>query len=185
MNSIDVGLSWRILESGPGKPWSFPGAVSPYMKKHYRGPAIYRWAVTLPGEDEPRLIYIGEAEDLSRRLGDVLRSRRVTSKPTTSARLNAKFTEEVSHGNTVTVAKAEFQDFSFNGVTFSQQNWSLSHKFKRCALENLFLSACLGWGERLLNMRIGPRERLRKKSIADGLKSEVVEAMMKAMPEEG
>src|SRR5271157_817941 len=101
MNSIDVEMSWRILESGPGKPWSFPGAVSPYMKKHYRHPAIYRWTVALPGEDEPRLIYIGEAEDLSRRVGDVHRSRRVTSKPTTSARLNGIFTQEVSRGNTV------------------------------------------------------------------------------------
>jgi hypothetical protein len=43
MNSINVEVSWRILESGRGKPWSFPAAVSPYMKKHYGGPAIYRW----------------------------------------------------------------------------------------------------------------------------------------------
>jgi len=155
------------------------------MKKHYGGPAIYRWTVTLPGEDAPRLIYIGEAVDLSRRVGNVLRPRRVTAKPTTSARLNAIFTEEVSRGNTVTVAKAAFQDFSFNGVTFSQQDMSLFHKFKRCALEILLLSAHLGWGERLLNLRIGPREHFRKKLIASGLKSEVVEKMMKAMPEEG
>ena len=154
------------------------------MKKHYGGPAIYKWTVTRPGEDGPLLIYIGEAVNLSVRVGGVLRARRATPKPKTSRRLNAIFTEEVSRGNTVTVSKAEFQDFSFNGTRFSQQDMSLFHKFKRCALENLFLSAYLGWGERLLNLRMEPEEHFRKKLIATGLKSEIARKMVKAMREE-
>jgi hypothetical protein len=185
MNSIDVGVSWRILKSGRGKLWSFPLALSPYMRTHYGGPAIYRWIVTPPGQDEPQLIYIGEAVNLSRRVGNVLRPRRGSAKPKTSARLNAIFTEEVSRGNTVTVARAEFQDFSFNGVTFSQQDMSLFHKFKRCALESLFLCSYLGLGKRLLNLRMEPSEYFKKKWIAIGLKSDIAEEMMKAMPEEG
>lgn len=186
MNSIDVRVSWRILESGRGKLWSFPSPISPYMKKHYEGPAIYRWTVTPPGQDEPQLIYIGETVSLSERVRNVLgAAQRHIAKPETSARLNAIFTEEVSRGNTVTVARAEFQDFSFNGVTFSQRDMSLFHEFQRCALENLFLCSYLGLGKRLLNLRIGPREHLRKKWIAIGIKSDIAEKMMKAMPEEG
>jgi len=179
MNGIDVDVSWHTLESGQGELWAFPNAVTRYMRDQYGGPALYRWCVTGPGNDEPQMIYIGEAVNLIRRVRNVLRP----GKLKTAARLNAIFRGEVDRGNRVTIARAEFQDFSFNGVTFSTQDGSLYHKFKRCALENLFLCSYLGIGKRLLNLRTEPREYFMKRFVANCVSKSVAQDMANAIPE--
>lgn len=83
-------------------------------------------------------VYIGQAEDLVRRIQRVLTPPRATKNGNTNQRLNKIFSDFVRNGRRVVLDYADIDPFEVNGVRFGRD--TLSDSFKRCALENVILA---------------------------------------------
>jgi hypothetical protein len=177
MKSLEIEVRWTAIESAQGKTWTFLTPISPYMRKHFAKPAVYRWCVRQSGKDVPQCIYIGEAVSLVDRIRRVTKPPRQSKPSNTNARLNKIFTDHQSQGLVVTVEQAAFEEFALNGLVFSPSDMTLFHKFKRCALENLILCSCLELGDGLLNLRLEPHNRIEKQLLAAGVDPSVVRKM--------
>ena len=63
-----LAYDWVPVESAPGVAYAFGQPVSPYLRQAYARPAVYRWRIRPGPEGEAELRYIGETEDLPRRM---------------------------------------------------------------------------------------------------------------------
>jgi len=80
------------------------------MRKEYSRPGVYRWARCLPnGRLEP--LYVGETENLYKRLGDYL-------KPSTQTEHKQALGDEKRQGFHVRFELLEFEPFEINGLEF-------------------------------------------------------------------
>ena len=115
--------------------------------------------IRAPGEQkEP--IYIGEAEDLVRRIQRVITPGKKASETNTNYRLNKLFTSYVASGRTVVLDIADIQEFEINGQRYGGD--TLGDRFKRRALENIILvDAAKDFHFELLNIVIDPLEKQR------------------------
>ncbi len=94
MESFKTCYQWRTVLS------EFPRGMTSTFREHYCGPAIYRWRVMRdPGEQTER-IYIGQAENLARRVQRVLTPSSRARNGDTNCRLNKIFSDAVRNGRT-------------------------------------------------------------------------------------
>jgi hypothetical protein len=105
-------------------------------------------------------IYIGEAEDLVRRIQRVITPGKKASETNTNYRLNKLFAGRVESGRTVVLDIAVIQEFEINGQRYGGD--TLGDRFKRRALENILLvDAAKDSHYELLNIVIDPVEKAR------------------------
>jgi hypothetical protein len=102
------------------------------LRRHYERPAIYRW---LTERDEKSSVYIGETENLVRRLTHYLKP---GPSQITNKRLRDRLDEELRLGARISFETLAFDPFSINGHLYSTAN--LGSKEVRCFVENLLLS---------------------------------------------
>ena len=134
-----------------GEPYYFPNKFTPYFRHTYALPAIYRWRVMRRQPGEKEIIYIGEAEDLTRRIQRVLTPSGTANDTDTNKRLHQIFRKCLAENQTVVIDIAKVEPFEINSVRFDQQG--IADCFKRRALENLLLVFELARGEvQLLNI---------------------------------
>ncbi len=178
MRALEVQIRWVPVRNRDGNIWTFPDAFPD--EGRYLGPSVYRWVIRSADQDEAEFlqIYVGQSQSLSERVCGVFSlSASNEADKGTNGRLNAIFREAVSSGNVVNLETAFFGEFSFNGVVFSPDD--LFHPFKRCALENLFLSCSLALGKKLLNRCVDPDERCEEQLREFTKSPRKVEEMMK------
>ena len=132
MTSLEISFRWTPIQGLIDVPYSFPQPVTPYLRNKYGGPAIYRWVAE---RDQRKSIYIGETENLARRLTHYLNP---GPRQPTNKRMRDFLGQELDLGAKVSFEVLEFDPFSINGHAYSMAG--LGSKEVRCLLENLLLS---------------------------------------------
>jgi len=143
---LDLELRWIDIESKPGQAYHFPEAPTIYMRR-YRTPAVYRWAI-LGRDGTLESVYVGEAEDLRRRLGDYLR----TGNRKTALRVSAFLRERLKDHRQILFQTVVFETFAVNLSHFDCSK--LSDPFARKVVENLAILESLQSHCKLLNKGI-------------------------------
>jgi len=189
MGGLNISVTWRsAVTQKNGEAWRFPEKFTPYFKDRYSIPAIYRWRVDKRQPGEQERIYIGEGEELTRRILWVLKPHSSSKPGDTNRRLNEMFRQCVlrfaflgarcskitllgfSHlarrqsseeKRSVWIDVADIDPFEINGIRFEQRD--LGDLFKRRMLEYLLLAiAEADKSYDLLNKIIEPVDRDRE-----------------------
>jgi hypothetical protein len=169
-NSIEVNVHWEPVLNKDGTPYMFPKGSSEFSCEKYTKPVVYRWRIGAAGGTGKDAVYIGEAEDLPRRVQRVLTPAKNKREGDTNRRLHELFEAALTSGTKVHLEVAQFEPFLFNGVRFSVED--LRNSFKRIAVENLFLAVAQTPDLDLLNKYV------------DSTEKEFTKAFMKLSPAE-
>ncbi len=127
---FEIAFRWEDVESGPGEPYRFPDSPTRHMRK-YRVPGVYRWAA-FNHDAGLEAMYVGEAEDLERRLKHYLKPGKSQF---TNLRIKALLEDYQSRGMEIRLQLVAFDDFIFNSCKLVSTN--LSDPFARGLIENL------------------------------------------------
>lgn len=148
MRRIDVASisRWTAVENAPGVQYSFPEKMSRHFRECWDGPAIYRWVVFDQVPGDLRRLYVGEAEQLPRRVFGYL-----NPGPTqrTNQRLNELFQQELRNGHNITLEVLALDPFDLDGFPITVQD--LADKQVRRLLEDTFVVYYSKAGYTLLN----------------------------------
>lgn len=127
-----------------------------------------------PGERET--VYIGEAEELTRRIQRVLTPSATAKDSNTNKRLHQIFRKRIAEGQKIVLDVADIEPFEINGVRFDQQ--SIGDRFKRRTLENLILVFTQASNEfELLNVFIDPLDKARETLLRKMTPSQIRETL--------
>jgi hypothetical protein len=152
MNELNISFEWRTtLVQENGAPYFFPDKFTRFFRKKYSVSGVYRWRVlkNQPGEKEP--IYIGEAEQLPRRIQRVCTPSKTAKDTDTNKRLHTIFHKYLSEGRKIAFDVADVEPFEISGVRFGGD--TMHDPFKRLAVENILLALAQKSGEfELLNV---------------------------------
>lgn len=158
MSQFAISCTWRTAVGENSEAYYFPNKFTRYFREKYSNPGVYRWRIMrLPGEQK-ETVYIGEAENIVRRIQRVLTPSRKPKKGDTNNRLNKIFSDCVAAGRRIVFDIADVDPFEINGIRFGRD--TLGDHFKRCAIENILLvmtGAEPQW--ELLNVVVDPAEK--------------------------
>jgi hypothetical protein len=162
MNEIELTFQWRttLAEKG-GNAYTYPDKFTRYFRESYSKPAIYRWRVLKRRPGGRETIYIGEAEELRRRIQLVRTPPKKVKETQTNKKLHQTFKRLLQKGRKIVIDIADVGEFRVNGVRFGAD--SIEHAFQRKAIENILLALAHRSGEfKLLNVWVDPAEQVRK-----------------------
>jgi len=126
--------------------------------------------------DERETVYIGEAEELTRRIQRVLTPSAAAKDSNTNKRLHQIFQKRIAEGQKIVLDVADFEPFEINGVRFDQQ--SMGDRFKRRTLENLILVVTQASNQfELLNVFIDPLDKARETLLRKMTPSQIRETI--------
>jgi hypothetical protein len=165
MTGLGISFQWRtaVVQEG-GDAYYFPDKFTSYFREKYSTPVIYRWRVLKNQPGEKECVYIGEAEELPRRIQRVRTPSKTAKDTDTNKRLHQIFHDLLSQGRKIVIDVGDIDPFEVNGVRFGRQ--AIDDRFKRRALENIVLALAQESGEfQLLNVVVDPVEETRQKLL--------------------
>lgn len=162
MSELTIFVQWRTVLGREGaEAYSFPRKFTRFMKDKYATSAVYRWRVLQVAGESREPIYIGEAEDLIRRIQRVRTPSKKAKEGDTNKRLHDIFMKYLKAGRTIVLDVADVEPFEINGLRFGQE--TMGDRFKRRALENILLAlAQKSKGFELLNVVVDPVDKARE-----------------------
>jgi len=161
MSGHAIFYQWRSALAREGEPYQFRDAFTGFFRDKYSVPGVYRWRVMRTSTNTKEPIYIGEAEDVVRRIQRVRTPSRKAKEVDTNKRLNALFHSYLSAGNIIFLEIVDVESFELNGVRFGRD--TMGDRFKRRMTENLLLAIEQKSGAyELLNITIDPVQKARK-----------------------
>jgi hypothetical protein len=134
--NLTIEYEWKPLTNQKGKVYTFPTKLSEFERgfsSRHSTPAIYRWVVK--EEDNILAVYIGETENLSRRIGGYLNP---GPSQQTNIWLNQLFRDCINCGLNVELEVLNFHAI-LNGHSISQLE--LEDKHTRLMIESLMVKA--------------------------------------------
>lgn len=158
---INLHVVWRsVVTQENGQAYIFRQKFTSYMRTNYAVAAVYRWKVLRELNGDPKQpIYIGQGEDLIRRMQRVRTPPKQGKKVSTNRRLHDLFQTYVAQGRKIVIEVADVEPFEVNGIPFGRG--TLHDPFKRLAVENMLLviaqKAEAEW--ELLNFIVDPIEK--------------------------
>jgi hypothetical protein len=115
MSDLDIACAWDTVNCGPKIEYAYPHAVTKYIEEHYSKAAVYRWGFFKARRNSdpeitqsPHAAYIGETENLARRLRGYLHP---GPSQTTNKRLKAYLDEQLTLGTRIVLSILRFQAF--------------------------------------------------------------------------
>src|SRR2546422_7016088 len=101
MSQIAISCTWRTAVCENSEAYYFPDKFTRHFKEKYSNPGVYRWRVVRSSGEPKETVYIGEAENIVRRIQRVLTPSRKPKKGDTNSRLNKIFLDRVAAGKRV------------------------------------------------------------------------------------
>jgi hypothetical protein len=110
---IEVSYEWQPVYLREKVEYQFPLAISPYMRTHYKVPAVFRWEIYQKVTGDKKIVYIGEAQELCpKRLYGYLNP---GSTQLANKKVNADFRGYINDKLTVKLDICRLQSISFAG----------------------------------------------------------------------
>ena len=173
MKELDIDCAWAPVISSPNTPYAYPRPVNEYIDENYSKAAVYRWAFvkgrhgSIPeAMQPPQAVYVGETENLARRLRGYLYP---GPSQATSKRMKAYLDEELKHGTLITLAILRFENFRIIIDREKRDSrlvaeFGLGNPFIRKLMENFAVIAHDPVTCDILNKSMNPIERRRAKA---------------------
>jgi hypothetical protein len=158
VESFQIHFQWRAVLAAESQGYTFPSRLTSFLRDKYCVPAVYRWRVHPGDQGKPEELYIGEAENLSRRIQHVLTPGGKTKKKNTNARLREQLDLRCGAGKHVYLDYLDFPPFELNGALVTADLFR--EGFLRKAIENLCLYFAQTQGHALLNCRVDAVEKV-------------------------
>lgn len=157
MSDLTIQCQWRSAVTSEGL-YCFPDRFTAAFRQAFSHPGVYRWRVMQNQGDRTEPVYIGEAEDIVRRIQRVLTPPQVANRGNTNKRLNKIFADFLRGGRKIVLDIADIAPFEINGIRFGRD--AMTDRFKRCALENMLLAIAQADPHyELLNAVVDPPEK--------------------------
>lgn len=131
----NIKVSWISAENDKEIPYSFPEDLSDYFRAKYSKPYVYRWLILEKSEEYLFNMYLGETENLYRRIYHYLKP---GPSQQTNIRLNNLFQESIAEGNDIKLEVLEFDEIELGEVKVTPTD--LSKKHARRFVESLLLT---------------------------------------------
>ena len=159
---LTFSVQWRTaVVQENGEAYYFPEKCTHYFHNTYSLPIIYRWRVLFGQPRQKEIIYIGEAEELPRRIQRVRTPSTKATDSNTNKRLHQIFQQHLSGNRKIVIDVADIEPFEINGIRFDSQG--LGDRFKRRALESLLIAMAQQSGQfDLLNMMVDPLDKAQR-----------------------
>ena len=150
MLDVPVALSfeWQVVCEAEGVEYAFPRPITPFMRREYRRPAIYRWRVTQADRPDDEVHYIGEAQQLCpQRLSGYLKPGPTQE---TNKRLQREFQSYLERGYTIQLDVLHLGQLSIGAYDLKLED--LASKSVRRFLEQLLITYYRQQGAKVLNL---------------------------------
>lgn len=145
--TFQLSCKWLPVMSNETEIYTFPDKITPFMKLHYRIPAIYRWHIYKSKPGDLKQIYIGEAVQLCpQRLNGYLRP---GPSQQTNIRINKMFNELINDGRHIQLEYLDFDVVKIEDIEIISEN--LIDKHVRRMLEEVMVIYSTHKGYTILN----------------------------------
>jgi hypothetical protein len=134
VDGLKVSLRCITTEKAPGTAYRYPEPLTAHFKRSHGKPGVYRWLSV--DQNRHRSIYIGEAEDIGRRLAGYLCP---GAKQQTNIRVKQFLDDRKLAGAAIELQILDFDPFSINDLTISPK--TLTNSYVRKLVENLAIAA--------------------------------------------
>lgn len=149
MYNLSLDFEWKSVETIENiEVYRYPQPLDKRMSKAYQNAAVYRWRIYRPNT-ESKIVYIGEAGNLKRRISGYLKP---GSSQRTNYRMKALFEQYVQDGFLIELDLLQIKILTVNEIEYHQD--SLSSKNIRVLLENLIILDHKNNGYEILNANV-------------------------------
>lgn len=132
----EVLFDWIPVLQDEDELYYFPNSLTPFMKRLYKSPAVYRWNIYKNTPTDEKIIYIGEGQRLiPDRINGYLNPGPAQR---TNKRLNTCFREYILSGYKVVLEIVRFDEVSVGEILFRQTD--LKNKHFRRFLEHMLIT---------------------------------------------
>jgi hypothetical protein len=142
---ISIRLFWQPVLHDGSAPYLFPQPATPFMRDHYKGPAIYRWKIIDPTQDHLLALYIGSTKAFC---PDRLNGYLHPKESKTNQRLNREFQGYLQQGCTVALDVLG----TYNNKDLASFSPRTDQEGSRVFLECLLIHYYRCKGQHLLNL---------------------------------
>lgn len=161
MSGFTNHVQWRSALAREDQAYCFPDKFTRDFREKYSISAVYRWRVMRIEGEVKEAIYIGEAEDLVRRIQRVRTPSRKAKAGNTNKRLHKIFREYLRAGRKIVLDIADIESYEINGISFGCD--TIDDRFQRRAIENILLAIAQASNEfELLNIIVDRVEKARR-----------------------
>ena len=173
MGELNIDYAWEPVISFPNVRYAYPNAVTKYIDEHYSKACVYRWAFFEARQSSnpdavqfPQTVYIGETENLARRLRGYLHP---GPSQITNKRMKEYLDRELELGTTIDLSILRFENFHIiigrekcNAGLVAELG--LGNPFIRKLMENFAIIVQDPVTCDILNKSLNPLERRREKA---------------------
>ena len=124
---IAIAYEWQTVLLRENVKYSYPLAITPFMRSRYREPGIFRWNIYGKAGEDKKLFYIGEAQEICpRRLYGYL-----NPGPTqqSNKKIKAEFEAYLKEGLNVGLDICSVTELKLDGLSLDKE--ALSDKYNR------------------------------------------------------
>jgi hypothetical protein len=121
MEQLNLVLSyeWQAVFLRDKVEYSFPLAISPFMRARYKEPAVYRWIIYKKTAADKKLVYIGEAQELCpKRLYGYLNP---GPSQQTNKRIKKEFEDYLRNGFNIKLDVCNIHEITFAGSVLGKE----------------------------------------------------------------
>lgn len=145
--NIEFVYKWVPVLREEDKNYRFPEGITSFMRRNYRRPAVYRWNIFRNRLGDEKLIYIGETEELCRRIYQYLNPGR---RQRTSKRIRKELENYLNKGFKIELEVLKFDKIKVGSHTIRTDD--LEDKHVRRFLEELMTIIYTRKGFQILNL---------------------------------
>ena len=141
-------FEWEAVLSSETEEYFFPQPVTGYMKRLYKGPAVYRWNIYRNSPADLKLLYVGQAKQLCpHRIQGYL-----TPGPSqkTNQRIHEKLRAYLEQGLRIRLEVLRFVDLTIGDFALTTED--MLDKHIRLLIEGLLIAYLKRKGYALLNL---------------------------------
>jgi hypothetical protein len=122
---LRLTYEWQVVNLRENVDYSFPMAISPYMRTRYKLPAVFKWDIFQKTPGDKKLVYIGEAQELCpKRLYGYL-----NPGPTQLAnkKVNSEFRDYLKQKLKIRLEICQIQEINFGNSVFEMNALADKH----------------------------------------------------------
>jgi len=144
---VDFAYQWEPVLVDVSREYRFPEEITPYMKKIYWLPTIYRWNIFRNELSDEKLVYIGEAQELCpQRINNYLNAH---PSQKTNWSIKEKFQNYLKNGLKIGLEFLQFEEIKFEDFILTYND--LQDKHVREFLQDTMIVLSKKLGFKVLN----------------------------------
>ncbi len=122
---IELNYEWQSVYLRENVEYLFPMAITPFMRSKYKTPAVFKWDIYQKTPGDKKLVYIGEAHELSpRRLYGYLNPGQTQL---ANKKVNDEFRRYLKEKLKIGLEICQVKEIRFGDLTFDMGSFADKH----------------------------------------------------------